>query len=373
MRVPFADLRDTLRDIQVKHGMSPARAELSARLFAEASADGFPSHGLNRFRPFIASIERGLVVVNATPTCASENGALERWDGQRGPGNLNAHRCMARAIELAHNHGVGVVALANTNHWMRGGAYGWQAADAGVVGMCWTNTFPNLPPWGATSVRIGNNSLVIAVPRTDGHVVLDMAMSQFSYGALAVARMRGTELPVDGGYDAEGKLTRDPAAIEATGRLLPTGYWKGSGLAIVLDMVAALLSGGRSTHEIPGGVAAETGQSQVFLCFDTSVPGAADTVSTVAGRIIDDLHLAGDDVCYPGERTLKTRLLSHAEGVEVGRRDPGDGPRDVIAGVAAQRDSRRALRLRGGQTAQNLDFDLPSATIEELARGGAAW
>ena len=80
------------------------------------------------------------------------------------------------------------------------------------------------------------------MPRAAGHVVLDIAMSQFSYGALAVHRMRGEELPVDGGYDEAGRLTRDPAAIERTQRLLPIGFWKGSGLAILLDVVGATLS-----------------------------------------------------------------------------------------------------------------------------------
>jgi 3-dehydro-L-gulonate 2-dehydrogenase len=97
---------------------------------------------------------------------------MERWDGRRGPGNLNAHASMARAIALAREHGVGCVALANTNHWMRGGSYGWQAAEAGVIGICWTNTLANVPPWGASEPRIGNNPLVVAVPRADGHVVL---------------------------------------------------------------------------------------------------------------------------------------------------------------------------------------------------------
>ena len=112
---------------------------------------------------------------------------------------------MARAIALSREHGIGCVAMANTNHWMRGGTYGWQAADAGVIGICWTNTMPNVPPWGGAEPAIGNNPLVIAVPRAKGHVVLDMAMSQFSYGALESYRKRGELLPVEGGFDARGK------------------------------------------------------------------------------------------------------------------------------------------------------------------------
>src|ERR1700674_2717218 len=131
---------------------------------------------------------------------------------------------MDRANALSREQGMGCVALANTNHWMRGGTYGWQAAEAGVIGICWTNTLPNLPAWGAATPRLGNNPLVIAVPRgrnAGAHVVLDMAMSQFSYGALASYRMRGESLPVPGGFDAEGLLTRDPAAIAASRRPLP--------------------------------------------------------------------------------------------------------------------------------------------------------
>ncbi len=126
---------------------------------------------------------------------------------------------MGQAIALAREHGIGCVALANTNHWMRGGTYGWQAADAGAIGICWTNTLPNMPPWGSSQPRLGNNPFVIAVPRPAGHLVLDMSLSQFSFGALESYRRRGEALPVTGGFDAAGELTRDAAAIEASGRV----------------------------------------------------------------------------------------------------------------------------------------------------------
>src|SRR5205823_8565062 len=113
-----------------------------------------------------------------------------------------------------------------------------------------TNTMPNLPPWGASDSRVGYNPLVVAVPRTQGHVVLDMAMSQISYGALASYRMRGELLPLDGGFASQGNLTRDRGAIEASARPLPIGYSKGSGLALMLDLLATLLSGGLGTYQI---------------------------------------------------------------------------------------------------------------------------
>src|SRR5258708_35597349 len=117
MRVPYAVLHNTLRAVLAGKGMSPDRAALCARLCADANRDGVPSHGLNRFPLFVSTIERKLVDPSAAPVCVAAFGAIERWDGNHGPGPLNAHRCMGRAIELGESHGIGAVALANTNHW----------------------------------------------------------------------------------------------------------------------------------------------------------------------------------------------------------------------------------------------------------------
>jgi len=217
---------------------------------------------------------------------------------------------------LAVAHGLGCVAMRNTNHWMRGGSYGWQAADAGLIGICWTNTLPNLPPWGGTKPTIGNNPLVIAIPRAKGHVVLDMAMSQFSFGALESYRRKGEQLPVHGGFDLDGKLTREPAEIESSNRPLPIGYWKGSGLSLMLDLVATLLSDGVGTHQIPAEVTKETRLSQVFIAL---APGETDRERIVNETLEFMKSAAGDPtmVRYPGERTLQTRKENLTLGIPV--------------------------------------------------------
>jgi 3-dehydro-L-gulonate 2-dehydrogenase len=311
-RLPFDEIHSQLTAILIAHGFTPDRAGLCARLFAETTRDGVYSHGVSRFPRFIATIRNGNVDPSAEPRVVSRFGAMERWDGQRGPGNLNAYFAMNRAIELSREHGIACVALGNTNHWMRGGTYGWQAADAGAIGMCWTNTMPNLPPWGGLDPVIGNNPLVIAVPRPDGHVVLDIAMSQFSYGGIEGYRKRGEMLPVDGGFDTAGQLTRDPAAIEASGRFLPIGYWKGSGLAIMLDLIAATLALGNATHQIISEPARETGLSQVFIVVQTAALGDPAKPEQIANNIIDSIHRCraaepGSPVRYPGENTQHTR------------------------------------------------------------------
>jgi 3-dehydro-L-gulonate 2-dehydrogenase len=311
-RLPFDEVHHHLTAILIKLGFTDLRASLCARLFAETTRDGVYSHGVNRFPRFAAMIRNGSVDPAAEPRATSRFGALERWDGRRGPGNLNAYLAMNRAIALSRKHGLGCVALGNTNHWMRGGTYGWQAADAGAIGICLTNTMPNLPPWGASEPAIGNNPLVIAVPRAAGHVVLDMAVSQFSYGAIEAYRKRGEMLPVDGGFDPAGQLTRDPAAIESTQRLLPIGYWKGSGLAIVLDMVAAMLSLGNATHQFSNDPLLETGLSQVFVAMHPAALGDQAALDRIVNEIVESLRRAHpaetrQPVRYPGENTLRLR------------------------------------------------------------------
>jgi 3-dehydro-L-gulonate 2-dehydrogenase len=330
MKVTYDQLYDLLREVLLKVGFTPARAQLSARLFAETTRDGVYSHGLNRFPRMIAQIKAGVIVVDAEPVKVAGVGAIERWDGRRGPGNLNAYASMDRAIALARQHGIGCVALANTNHWMRGGSYGWQAVEAGMIGMCWTNTMANLPSWGAPEPRVGNNPLIIAVPRSKGPVVLDMAMSQFSFGALEGYRMRGEQLPVEGGFDNDGNLTRDPGAIEASGRALPIGYWKGSGLSLLLDMLGAVLSGGHATHQITADVIQETNMSQVFLAFN--LPALEDATTGTPGvsaaardQAIDQIvaSVQGPDspitkkLRYPGEKTLQLRKQNQEQGIPV--------------------------------------------------------
>jgi 3-dehydro-L-gulonate 2-dehydrogenase len=322
LRVPFDDLYAALNHAMQRLGMTPDRAAKCARLFAETTRDGVYTHGLNRFPRFAQMVANGSVDVNAVPTRTAGLGAMERWDGHRGAGNLNASICMQQAINLAKQHGVGGVALGNTNHWMRGGTYGWQAAEQGLFAICWSNTLANMPIWGAKTPTLGNNPLVIAVPRPGGHVVLDMAMSQFSYGTLAGYSKRGQLLPVDGGFDPAGNLTKDAAAIEASQRALPIGYWKGSGLSLVLDMLAAMLSGGLATHQIPHDPLRESGISQIFLAIDPSSVTNPQELAQIAEGILNSLHEATPadptkPIRYPGEEALRLREENLRLGVPV--------------------------------------------------------
>jgi 3-dehydro-L-gulonate 2-dehydrogenase len=320
MRIPIQEFKLTLYRILREAGVPEDSADLCAGIFTANQRDGIDSHGLNRFPDFLRRIREGQLKhgPESRPQCVHRFGALEQWDGKMGLGPVNATHCMRRALEIAYDHGIGCVGLANTNHWMRAGTYSLQAADAGYIGLCWTNTIPLMPPWGAEQKAIGNNPLSIALPRSSGPVLLDMAMSQFSNGRLEIARRSGKELPVPGGFDANGNLSTDPDAILTSQRALPIGYWKGSALAVVLDMLATLISGGQSSSQI-GAQLDEYAVSQVFMAvalqqLTSHRDGSSDQQ---VDTIIRDLHAQAPNSRYPGERMLQTRATSLRRGVRV--------------------------------------------------------
>lgn len=323
MRVSFEEMKSEFKRVLIKKGFSEERAEVSAQLFTETSCDGVYSHGYVRFPRVIEYIDKGYIDVEAVPSKVEGMGAFEKWDGNLGMGNLNAKFCMERAIELAKENVIGCVALKNTNHWMRGGSYGWQAADADCIGICWTNTLPNMPAWGGKDRRIGNNPLILSVPRENGHVVVDLAMAQFSYGKIEVTKLKNEQLPVPGGYDSDGNITSDPAEIEKTWRVLPMGYWKGSGLSILLDLIATTLSGGNSSYDVGkiNGIA-EYKLSQIFIAIDVKKVSEKDFIQKAVDEVVDNVKAsekveANGEIFYPGERTLNTRKKNLEYGIPV--------------------------------------------------------
>jgi len=313
LRIPFQEVQSKLAGVLRGLAFSEARAELCARLFAETTRDGVYSHGVNRFARFVAMVRNRSVDPAAEPKVVARFGSLQRWDGQRGPGNLNAWAAMEQAVVLGREHGIGCVAMANTNHWMRGGTYGWQAAKEGFVFIGWTNTTAIMPTWGAIDARLGNNPLVFALPYKEEAIVLDMAMSQFSYGAMELAVLKNENLPVAGGYNNAGELSNDAAAILASKRPLPVGYWKGAGLSLLLDILATVLSAGLSTHEITT-KDVEYCLSQVFIAIDISKLGNHSLITKTVEGIIDNYHQsvpvdASKKITYPGQRVLSTRKI----------------------------------------------------------------
>jgi len=323
MRVPFETVKETVKKALLNVGLTEEQAETCATIHAQSSADGVESHGLNRVPRFVEYVQKGWVNLEGKPELVGAHGALENYDGHLGIGITNALFATNRVMELAKEHGIGCVALRNTTHWMRGGTYAWKMAQAGFLGISWINTESCMPLWGSDEQSVGNNPFCMAIPRADGEVVLDMAMSQYAYGKLGVYRLAGKELPYPGGFDKEGNLTSDPGAIEESRRILPTGYWKGSGMALCLDLAAALLANGNTGVDQDAlGLGSCGGCCQIFIAIDPYLFVTKEEAEEKANRRVAAANAAHPDheggrVSYPGQRTIADRARSMKEGVSV--------------------------------------------------------
>lgn len=298
------------------------KARRFAEIFAGNSLDGVYSHGMNRYPRYLSDMDKGLCDRTVTQAeRVSGFGALEVWDAHFGVGPLIAEQVTCRAIDLAREHGIACVALRNNSHWLRAGRYGLMMADAGMMGICFTNTCMNLVAYGTTEPSTGNNPITLAVPRRAGSLVMDMAVSQYAFGKLEIMAQEGKMLDTPCGYDTEGNLTCDPREINRSKLMMPMALWKGSALSIMLDLMASSLSLGRTALTIGEPKDGEKGMSQVFICINYAAVVDADAVDAQVEQTLDYLHslkpAEGSGVHAPGENLAAVREKHRKEGIPV--------------------------------------------------------
>jgi 3-dehydro-L-gulonate 2-dehydrogenase len=315
------EIEEKLKEKLVKHGCCEKNAGVISHIITENSLEGVYTHGVNRFLRLIRNMDQGLVHPDESPKLVSAFGGIERYDGNFGSGIINALFCTDRVIKLAKEHGIGCVGIRNTNHWFRGGTYGKMIAGAGLAGITFTNTTPNMPSWGAIEARIGNNPIVLSVPRKEGIIILDTSMSQFSYGKLEMSKLQNKQMPIDAGFDAEGNLTKDPAKVIESQRILPAGYWKGSSMSILLDALTTFVTAGNSTQKIGEYTVDETGISQTFLAINAKALGEEEETERTLNEMVEYITGAkaekGTKLRYPGQFVNKIREENLEKGIPI--------------------------------------------------------
>lgn len=321
LRVEYNQLKAEIERVLLKFGVNEQKSNLLASIYSENSLVGVPSHGLNIFVNTASRIQGGEINPKVEPECLGAFGAYERWDGQLGLGPYNAYQCAIRAVALAKEHGIGCVSLRNTNHWGRAGKYSSVIADHGMIGVCATNGTSCMATWGGETPRIGNNPVSVAVPNEGGNIAVDMAFSQFSNGQLNNHRMAGKELPVVGGYDSNGELSKDPNEILATKRHIPVGFWKGAAFATLTDLVVSIAAQGVTTKKMDE-IGFDMAQSQIFVAINFAALGGAEESKQICKDTIayikDTPVLEGfEDVRFPGQSLIDNRRYNLEHGVPV--------------------------------------------------------
>ena len=234
-------------------GSSEQEARLVADHLVLANLFGHDSHGVGMMQAYIGNTTTGRCVRNHHATIVKDNGAVIVVDGGRGYGQVVAKEAMEFGIERAKKNGVCVVGLINAHHIGRIGHWGEQCARAGMVSTHWVNVHGHkslVAPFGAAEPRFTTNPYCTAVPRKGKEpIVLDFATSQVAMGKVRVANNKKVQMEAGLLIDAAGKPTTDPAVMYNApyGAILPFGLHKGGGLAVICDLLAGALTGGK-TH-----------------------------------------------------------------------------------------------------------------------------
>ena len=246
------------------------KARLVAECLVDASLRGVDSHGVQLLTFYLHQLADGRVDADAEGRVVSETGAVMVYDGRNGLGQAISAVCSDHAVRLARDHGVGVVVSRESNHFGAAAVWGPRIAASGMIGIVFCNASPAVPPWQGKDPRWGTNPICVAVP--GGAWLLDMATTTVAMGQIYKARLAGKDtIPPGWAMDGEGVPTTSvDSAIR--GLLMPLGGYKGSGLAMMVEILCAVLSGGAIAQEL-GGLRIKDRPfrvSQFFLALDVA-------------------------------------------------------------------------------------------------------
>jgi LDH2 family malate/lactate/ureidoglycolate dehydrogenase len=312
-----------------------ATARLVAESLVAANLRGVDSHGVQLLPYYVEQVERGDMNAGAEGRVASESGACLLYDGANGAGQQIASVCCEHAVRLAHKHGIAIVVARESNHFGAAAYWGRKISAAGLVGVVMCNASPIVAPWQGKEPRLGTNPICMSVP---GPWLLDMATTTVANNRIFKALMNGEQtIPAGWAVDSEGVPTTDTdAAIR--GMPMPLGGYKGSGLAMMVEMLCGVLSGGAMSVDV-GGIRIQgkpTRVSQTFIAIDAGrfmpveefrrrVEWLANMVKSAApAKGFHDVMVAGDpEWCAEAER--------RQNGIPM-----GDGTWECLAETAAR-------------------------------------
>lgn len=322
MKVAPQRLMEIGKAVLVALGASPEEGARVARSLVEAEMRGIPTHGVNFLPKIAARVEKGVLNLPTRVTVISNIGATAHLDGGNGLGQIAAGQAMRMSIDLARNHGVGVTLVRNTNHIGVLASYTRQAAKEGMLGVCMCNAAASMAPTGGAEPFMGTNPLSLAVPCGDGPPILfDMATSVVARGKIRRALAKGEPIPEGWALDEEGRPTCDPAAA-MKGSLLPIAGPKGYAMALLIDLIAGLLSGSKYGRQIlsfhqPTG---PTGVGAMTMALDISRFMALDRFNRLASEHADGIRQSrkadgAGRIYLPGEIESEREAKSASEGV----------------------------------------------------------
>lgn len=348
VRIPVDELAALLRRIFERHGTSADVARVLANNVAHAQRDGSDSHGIFRIPGYLSTLASGWVDGHAVPVVTDAAPGFVSVDARNGYAQPAHEAARDLVIQKAHSQGIALLAIHDSHHFAALWPDVEPYAREGLVALTFVNSMACVVPHGGKRALFGTNPIAFAAPRAVGDpLVFDLATSAMAHGDIQIAAREGRQVPPGCGVDRSGNPTVEPAAMLDGGALLPFGGHKGSALSMMVELLAAALTGGNFSFGFtwehhPGAQSPRTGQLLIVV---DPTKGAGANFAERAEELVAALHGAGQER-LPGDRRYRQREESLELGVAIAEPelarlrewagDLGSGGQGVQAAVHGQ-------------------------------------
>jgi len=315
--ISVAEARHRVEKTLMASGVTADNAESVARALVDAEVDGQSGHGLRRVASYAAQAAAGKVDGHAVPVIREAAAGALHVDVAHGFYYPAFDRVEGRLPEMARAQGIAMAGFYRSHHCGVAGHSVERLAEKGCVALMFANTPAAMAPWGGASRLFGTNPIAFAVPLRDREpLVIDLSLSKVARGKIVAAAERGEPIPEGWAVDTDGNATTDPTRAVA-GAMLPFGEAKGSALALMVELLAAGLTGGRYAREAASFLDAEGGPpetGQLIIAISADVLNAEAPIRFAE---LADLIEADGGARLPGTRRLQRRAEVQAKGLTV--------------------------------------------------------
>jgi LDH2 family malate/lactate/ureidoglycolate dehydrogenase len=303
-----------------------ADARTIAHCLVLADLRGVDTHGIQYLPHYLGRVDKGLI--NPRPELAIEQKTpvAAALDGQNGFGFVVGMKAIDAAMEMARTYGVGIVAARNSTHYGMAASYVLRAVEQGFIAQTYSNASPAMPPWGGRKAMLGTSPFACGAPggKLDPYI-FDLSFAVAARGKIRKAWRRGEPIPLGWALDKDGRPTTDGAAADS-GVVLPIGGYKGSGLAMLMDLFGGVISGAGfaggvgnqfSDYDRPQNV------GHFFLAMKPDLFVPLDEYRARIDKLTEAVHGAPraegfDEILMPGEREFRLERRNRRMGVQIG-------------------------------------------------------
>lgn len=317
------ELRALAEQVFRSRGVPEGDAATVADILIEANLRGHDSHGVIRIPKWVVGLDSRTIKPECLPQIILDKGGTAMIHGDQGLGPVVARQATSLVLSKAKEFGIGLVSVRQASHIGILQYYSQWLAENGVIGIVMTNTEAGVAPFGSRQQILGTNPLTIAVPSGGVPYLVDMSTSVVARGKIVNALERGEDIPLGWAVDKDGQPTTDPQAA-LDGALLPAGGPKGSGLAIMIDLLTGALAGESVGTSVKGTMNTDQGitKGDMFMAIDPGAVGSLEHFVRCVEELAAEVHASQpvpgvQKVLMPGEfeRAFKAERLENGIAV----------------------------------------------------------